>query len=115
MGVFGNDPSVVKYGVVCLKITCSFYIFLGFIHVTRNLLNGAGDTRFSMINGAIECIGRVCLAKPLTMIPIISLNGVWLTTGITWLLTGLFAIFRYKQGKWKSKSIINKTNKILVV
>ena len=41
-----------------------------------------------MINGAIECIGRVCLAKPLTMIPIIGLNGVWLTTGITWLLNG---------------------------
>lgn len=115
VAIFGNDPSVVKYGVVGLKITCSFYIFLGFIHVTRNLLNGAGDTLFCLINGIIECIGRIFFSKPLTMIPIISLNGVWLTTGITWLLTGLFAIYRYKQGKWKTKSVINKTNKILVV
>ena len=115
VSIFGNDPSVIKYSVTGLKITCSFYIFLGFIHVTRNLLNGAGDTKFSMINGAIECIGRVCLAKPLTMIPIIGLNGVWLTTGITWLLNGLFGIIRYKQGKWKTISLVNKSNKIMIV
>ena len=115
VNIFGNDPSVIKYAVKGLKITCSFYIFLGFIYVTRNLLNGAGDTKFSMINGAIECIGRVCLAKPLTMIPIIGLNGVWLTTGITWLLNGLFGIIRYKQGKWKTIALVNKSNKIMIV
>ena len=37
VNIFGNDPSVIKYAVIGLKITCSFYIFLGFIHVTRNL------------------------------------------------------------------------------
>ena len=41
--IFGNDEIVVKYSVVGLRITCSFYIFLGLIHVTRNVLNGAGD------------------------------------------------------------------------
>ena len=112
--IFGNDPIVIKYAVIGLRITCSFYIFLGLIHTTRNLLNGAGDAKFCLLNGIVECIGRVGFAKPLTLIPIIGLNGVWLTTGITWFLTGIFSLIRYKQGKWKSRIII-KMKKIIFV
>ena len=112
--IFGNDPIVEKYSIVGLKITCSFYVFLGFIHVSRNVLNGAGDTFFCLVNGFIECIGRVGFAKPLTMIPFLGLNGVWLTTGITWLLTGIFSTIRYKQGKWKNIFLID-SNKLAVI
>ena len=111
--LFGNDPQVITFSVKGLKITCSFYIFLGFIHISRNVLNGAGDAKFCLLNGIVECIGRVCFTKPLTLIPMIGLNGVWLTTGFTWLLNGLFSIFRYKQGKWKTISII-KSNKLTI-
>ena len=113
--IFGNDPSVVKIASLGLRFTCSFYIFLGFIHVTRNLLNGAGDTKFSMINGMVECIARVCFSKPLTMIPMLGFKGIWLTTGITWFLNGMFCIMRYKQGKWKTISLVNKSNKLDIV
>ena len=114
--IFVNDPSVVKIASQGLRFTCSFYVFLGFIHITRNLLNGAGDTRFSMINGMVECFARVCFSKPLTMIPFLGFKGIWLTTGITWFLNGMFCIYRYKQGKWKSLSLINnKPNKIVIV
>ena len=109
VSIFGNDPTVLNYAVRGLKITSSFYIFLGTIHVTRNLLNGAGDTKFSMINGAIECISRVCFSKPLSMI--IGLNGVWFTAGITWTLNGLFCIIRYRLGKWKTLSLAKIQNK----
>ena len=112
--VFGNDPIVIKYSIVGIKITCSFYIFLGLIHVTRNVLNGAGDAKFCLLNGIVECIGRVCFAKPLTMKTKIGLNGVWLTTGITWFLNGIFSVIRYKQGKWKTIEIIN-TNKLTII
>ena len=112
--IFGNDQKVINYAVTGLRVTCSFYIFLGFIHITRNVLNGAGDAKFCLLNGIVECIGRVGFAKPLTMIHIIGLNGVWLTTGLTWLLNGLFSILRYRQGKWKKISIL-KSNKIGIV
>ena len=111
--IFGNDPNVVKYAVRGLRVTSTFYVFLGFIHVTRNLLNGAGDTKFCMLNGVIECISRVCLSKPLTMIPFIGLNGVWLTGGITWLFNGSFCIIRYKLGKWKNISLSKNTNMVI--
>ena len=74
--IFVNDPSVVKIASQGLRFTCSFYVFLGFIHITRNLLNGAGDTRFSMINGMVECFARVCFSKPLTMIPFLGFKGI---------------------------------------
>ena len=114
VNMFGNDPMVEKYSIVGLKITFSFYIFLGFIHISRNVLNGAGDAKFCLINGIVECIGRVGFAKPLTMIPFLKLNGIWLTTGITWLLNGIFSTVRYKQGKWKTISLV-ESNKLTIV
>ena len=48
------------------------------------------------------------------MIPFLGLNGVWLTTGITWLLTGIFSTIRYKQGKWKNIFLID-SNKLAVI
>ena len=114
--IFVNDPSVIKIASQGLRFTCTFYAFLGFIHITRNLLNGAGDTRFSMLNGMIECFARVCFSKPLTMIPFLGFKGIWCTTGITWFLNGMFCVMRYNQGKWKTLSLVNnKPNKIVIV
>lgn len=48
-----------------------------------------GDTAFSAIG--------------LTAIPFIGMRGVWLTTGLTWTVTALCALVRYKHGAWKSK------------
>ena len=113
VSIFGNDPTVLNYAVRGLKLDSLFYISLGTIHVTRNLLNGAGYTKFSMINGAIECISRACFSKPLSML--IGLNGVWLTAGITWTLNGLFCIIRYKLWKWKTISLAKIQNKQIII
>lgn len=104
--IFGNDPKVIALAVRGIRVTSCFYIFLGLIYTTRNVLNGAGDAGFSVMTGIIEVIGRVGFAKPLTLIPFIGLNGVWLTTGITWLLNGTISCIRYKGGKWKTKALV---------
>ena len=59
-----------------------------------------------MVNGIIEIVGRVGLAFLLTAIPAIGMWGIWLTTGLTWLITALFALWRYKGGAWMSKSLV---------
>lgn len=110
--IFGNDPKVIALAVRGIRITSCFYIFLGLIYTTRNVLNGAGDAGFSVMTGVIEVIGRVGFAKPLTMIPLIGLNGVWLTTGITWLLNGTISCVRYQRGKWKGKAIVKAQNAV---
>ena len=101
MKLFVDEAEVVALGSQALKMTSWFYLFLGTIYVTRGMLNGVGDAKFAFINGVIEVAGRICLAKPLTLIPVIGVWGVWLATAFTWCITGIVSMTRYLQGKWK--------------
>lgn len=108
VGIFVQDEAVIEIGAKGLAITSAFYFFLGMIYVARSVLNGAGDAAYAMINGLIEVTGRVGFAKPLTMIPAIGMWGVFLTTGLTWTLTGIVSMARYHKGKWMHKGIVDK-------
>lgn len=106
--IFGKDADVIRIGANGLRITCCFYIFLGLIYTTRNVLNGAGDAMFSLFTGIVECIGRVGFAYPMTLIPFMGKYGVFYATGLTWFLNGMFSFIRYKHGKWKKIDVISK-------
>ena len=110
VSIFGRNEKVFGIAVDGLRITCCFYIFLGTIYTTRNVLNGAGDAMFSLFTGIVECIGRVGFAYPLTLIPFMGSYGVFYATGITWLLNGLFSLIRYKHGKWKTIRLVKNTS-----
>lgn len=108
VSIFGENAKVMKPAVDGLRITSCFYVFLGLIYPTRNVLNGAGDAMFSLFTGIVECIGRVGFAYPLTLIPFMGSYGVFYATGLTWLLNGLFSLVRYKRGKWKNIHLVKK-------
>ena len=110
VSIFGRNEKVLGIAVDGLRITCCFYIFLGTIYTTRNVLNGAGDAMFSLFTGIVECIGRVGFAYPLTLIPFMGSYGVFYATGITWLLNGLFSLVRYKHGKWETIHLVKNTS-----
>lgn len=101
MKLFVKETDVIALGAQAFKITSWFYLFLGTVYVTRGLLNGAGDAVFAFANGIVEMLGRICLARPLTLIPAVGVWGVWLATALTWMLAGTFNASRYFQGKWK--------------
>lgn len=101
MRMFTSEHEVIQIGAKGIRITCFFYAALGAIYVTRNVLNGVGDAKFALLSGFIEVFGRVSFAKPLTMISAIGLWGIWLTTGITWLITGIAGCLRYRYGRWR--------------
>ncbi len=103
MKFFVSEEEVISFGAHALKITSWFYLFLGSIYVTRGLLNGAGDAVFAFANGIVEMLGRICFAKPLTLIPQVGVWGVWLATALTWMAAGMFNVSRYLQGKWKKE------------
>ena len=105
-GIFVQDEAVISIGAKGLAITSWFYFFLGMIYVARSVLNGAGDAVYAMINGLMEVAGRVGFAVPLTMIPFIGMWGVFLTTGLTWMLTGLVSMHRYKRGGWAKRVMV---------
>ncbi|MBQ8826767.1 MAG: MATE family efflux transporter [Oscillospiraceae bacterium] len=110
MWVFVDEQEVIEIGAKALKLSAFFYIPLGTIHVTRGLLNGAGDVGYAMINGFVEVIGRIGFAILLVQLDIIGMWAVWTTTCLTWVLTGIMSFIRYKQGIWKGKAIITVDN-----
>lgn len=103
VGLFVNEPEVIAIGTKALRLSSCFYLFLGLIHITRGLLNGAGDTNYAMINGLAEVAGRVGFSSLLVRVPGVGMWAVWGTTALTWSLTALASIIRYKKGRWKLK------------
>ncbi len=106
MRLFVDDQAVIDLGVMALRITSTMYFPLGMIYTTRGLLNGSGDAFYAMINGFVELAGRIIFPICLVTIPLIGVWGIWYSTGFTWVITAIASIIRYKQGKWKYKSVI---------
>lgn len=104
LSIFVPDADIIEVGVMGLRITSCFYIFLGLLYVVRGVLNGAGDAFYSAINGVVELVCRFTLAYPLTLIPGVGMWGCFLCSGATWMITSLISLRRYKNGRWR-KSI----------
>ncbi|MDE6625668.1 MAG: MATE family efflux transporter [Lachnospiraceae bacterium] len=106
---FVKEAEVIAIGTTGLKITSLMFFPLGLIYITRGLLNGANDTFYAMINGAIEVCGRIGFSFLLVTFFSIGLWSVWLATGLTWTITGIAGLIRYRQGKWLEMTITNQT------
>lgn len=106
MSIFVTNAEIISIAATGIRITSLFLITLGGVQILRYMLNGAGDSMYALMNGVVEVIARVTFAISLTAIPFIGMWGIWLTTGLTWTVTAIFALFRYKHGAWKSKILI---------
>ena len=111
MGLFvdaEHGAEVIRYGAHGLRLTTWFLAPLGMIYACRGVLNGSGDSAFSLISGACEMVGRVAFPKPLTMIPSVGVWGIWLGTAFTWTLVAAAGFLRYKSGVWRRKVAITR-------
>ncbi len=106
MHLFVHEQKVIEIGATALCITSCFYFPLGMIYVTRGLLNGAGDAKYALMVGMVEVIVRVGCSALLVHIVAIGVWGIWYTTCATWVLTAIFSVLRYRQGKWRNISIV---------
>jgi putative MATE family efflux protein len=105
MRIFVDDNVIVSFAATGIKITSVFFMAMGMTRIFRGLLSGTGDSMYSLVNGIIEIAGRIGLAAILTHIPKISVWGIWGTTGLTWLIACMFALWRYRSGKWAARLI----------
>ncbi|MBO4748514.1 MAG: MATE family efflux transporter [Clostridiales bacterium] len=106
-GIFVKEEAadVIALGAKALRITSPFYFALGMIYVPRAVLNGCGDTGFAMINGLTEVVCRILFSNILTRIAFLDYWGIWITTGLTWGVTALVCVLRYRGGKWRYKAL----------
>ncbi len=105
VGFFVREEEVVDIGYRALRITSLCYFWLGMIYVPRALLNGCGDTGFSMLNGISEVVCRILYSWIFIHIFSIGYWGIWITTAATWITTAAVCVARYAQGKWRQKGI----------
>ncbi len=108
VGIFVKEQDVIDIGYRALRITSLCYFGLAMIYVPRALLNGCGDTTFSVINGFSEVACRIAYSQVLNRIPVLGYWSIWITTAATWVTTALVCLARYFQGKWKGKSIVQR-------
>lgn len=94
--LFVTDQEVIALGAQGLKITSLFYLALGMIYVIRGVLTGIGDAFFSLFNGVVEIIGRFTVPVLFTVYLGYGEQGIWLSSGIVWLISGVTAWIRYK-------------------
>ena len=113
ISIFVDEQEVIALGAKGLRITSVFYFALGSIYVSRGILNGIGDAAFAFINGFVEMVGRILLPALLAG-SLFGVWGLWLSGGLTWFISGLFAVIRYR-GKLcrKDKTIVNKLHNSL--
>lgn len=102
--MFVDDPQVIYYGAEALRITSWFYLALGVINMARGILNGVGDALFALINGGVEVVIRIILPVVMTGIAWIGVWGIWWSTGLSWLISAAFCVWRY--ASWKKKHFI---------
>lgn len=106
MSIFVTNTEIISIAATGIRITSLFLIALGGVQILRYMLNGAGDSMYALMNGVVEVVARVVLAVSLTAIPVVGMWGIWMTTGLTWAVTAGFALFRYKHGAWKNKTLV---------
>lgn len=104
MSIFVDDNAMTEIAATGIHITMVFFMAFGVTTVLRRLLSGAGDSAFTLISGIVEIAARIVLGFLLTAVPALSMWGIWLTTGFTWLVTAVFAIWRYKGNRWKVRN-----------
>lgn len=108
VGIFVDNPTVLEIGEKALKLTSLFYFPLGLIHITRGMLNGVGDVGFALLNGIVEVVGRIGFAFVLVNFTSLGHWSVWATTCLTWVITAVMSLARYRWGSWRKRYCLKK-------
>ena len=73
----------------------------------NSLCDNCSDVGFAFLNGLAEVVGRIGFAAILVNIPGVGMWAVWTTTCLTWVLTAVMCLIRYKGGKWRKKCLVD--------
>jgi MATE family multidrug resistance protein len=100
--VFSVDPAVLAMGASLAVVAALFQICDGMRMVSVGILQGAGDTRYPMLQSLAVLWG---IFVPLTYFIVVRSGGslfeAWLGGTFCYLLQALFLYVRFRSGKWK--------------
>lgn len=100
IGVFTNNPEVVRYGVFIMKFFCPFYWLLGILQVLSGTIRGTGKTMETMLVFLFSlCIFRVAWIWGALSI---EHNLAWVMTAypLSWLVGAVLIMLYAWRGNW---------------
>ena len=107
---FTTDPGVIAAVSRYLHYLSFAYIPMAFMFTLGGVLRGAGDTFIAMLFTLISLWTiRIPLARYLSQIPTLGIEGVWIGIAVSPLIGLLLNYLYYRSQRWK-KSIVNETN-----
>jgi putative MATE family efflux protein len=109
VGIFTDaaaGPEVHAYGVECLRIVSSGFIFYAYGMVLTQSFNGAGDTRTpTLINVCVFWLWEIPLAWFLAYRLGLGPRGVFLAVTIAFSTLAVVSAYFFRRGHWKTKRV----------
>ena len=106
IGIFTQEPEVLRYGTSALHIIAYGFAFYGLGMVLETAFNGAGDTWTpTYLNLLIFWIFEIPLAYTLAYKFQMGPDGVFWAITLAFSLLAIASGLLFKRGKWKLKTV----------
>jgi MATE family multidrug resistance protein len=105
----GSFKEISRIAVNLLKFVAVYSFFDGFTIIYSSAIKGAGDTKFVMIMIAIMSVCMLTIPSYLVIVVFKqSIYAAWIIASCYISLLGVAFFLRYRQGKWKNMSVIER-------
>ena len=106
VGVFTSDPGPASYGVSCLRIVSTGFLFYAYGMVLTQSFNGAGDTWTpTIINLFCFWVLELPLAYALAHPFGLEARGVFVALTIAFSSLAVVSAVLFRRGKWKTRKV----------
>ncbi|MEL6811975.1 MAG: MATE family efflux transporter [Bacteroidota bacterium] len=104
--IFSDDPEVIKYGAISLRVIAAGYVFYAYGMVIIQSFNGAGDTRTpTIINFFCFWLFQLPFAYAAALYFEMGALGVLLAITFAEVLIAVIGIIWFKKGTWKKVEV----------
>lgn len=106
VGVFTSDPGPAGYGVSCLRIVSTGFLFYAYGMVLTQSFNGAGDTWTpTIINIFCFWVLELPLAYALAHPFGLEARGVFIALTVAFSSLAVVSAILFRRGKWKTRKV----------
>ena len=104
--VFTADPTVIGYGVSCLRVVASGFVFYAYGMVLTQAFNGAGDTLTpTLINLGVFWLFEIPLAYLLAVTLGLGPLGAFLAVAIAFSTLAVVSAVLFRRGRWRTSVV----------
>ena len=114
LGLFGDDPNIIREGVAYLEFFSLDYIIVPLFFCMNGLFIGSGHTTFSLVTNVFcSLLVRIPAAWVFSTYIVGGMRGLGLGAPSSTAVSCVFVILFFFSGRWKKRVIIKEKNTAL--